>query len=320
MKHSKKLVAVMAIGMLVLASIGAEAKNYDISFGTGASSGSWYMLGGGIGGVVEKYNKNITVAVEATASAVEDTKLVGSREVEIALSNPMELLNAKNGVRDYEAQAFNNIRMIAAGPLMQMHVIVPASSNVKEFKDLVGCSVSTGPAGSAQQICALAVLQEYGVKQADIKEKNLTIGDAVTAMKDGNLDCIIYTSNVPVAAFLDLTNSMKVRFLQIAPEMGAQVNKNTPSLVPFVMKDNLYAQQPDPIPTIALATLLVTHDETDEDLIYAITKTLFEHYEEAAEVHRSIADFNLENPALRAAVVDFHPGAMKYLKEVGVFQ
>ena len=63
----------------------------------------------------------------------------------------------------------------------------------------------------------------------------------------------------------------------------------------------------------------MTHDETPDDLIYSITKTLYEHTDELAQVHNAGAAFTLDNPGLFIDIIPFHPGAEKYLKEVGVF-
>ena len=190
-------------------------EKYLISFGTGGTAATWYILGGGIGSIIEKYNDNISVAVEATASAVENTKLIGSKEVEIAFSNPMELRFALDGIRDYEGNPFTNIRMIASGPLMNFHAIVPADSNVKSFEDIAGLRVSTGPAGSAQQVQCLSVLKAFGIEPDDIDEKNIGLGDAVTAMKDGNLDVILFVVTAPGSGIIDLTSSIDARFLNL---------------------------------------------------------------------------------------------------------
>lgn len=294
-------------------------EKYLISFGTGGTAATWYILGGGIGSIIEKYNDNISVAVEATASAVENTKLIGSKEVEIAFSNPMELRFALDGIRDYEGNPFTNIRMIASGPLMNFHAIVPADSNVKSFEDIAGLRVSTGPAGSAQQVQCLSVLKAFGIEPDDIDEKNIGLGDAVTAMKDGNLDVILFVVTAPGSGIIDLTSSIDARFLNLEEDDINRIITQESAFVADVIPAGTYRGQDYDVNTVSIATLFVTHDETPDDLIYSITKTLYEHTDELAQVHNAGAAFTLDNPGLFIDIIPFHPGAEKYLKEVGVF-
>lgn len=293
-------------------------KKYMISLGSGANGGTFYILGSGIGSLVEKYNDNITVAVEATGASVENTKLIGSKQVDLVLSNPSEVANALAGIRDYEGMAMNNLRMIAAGPIMQCHLIVRADSNIKSLEDLVNKRVSTGPGGSAQQLCAYNVLSVADITSDQIQEKNLTINDAVSAMKDGSLDAILYNGTAPVAALIDLCSSIDVRFIGFDDAQIEKMLKLHPEFVASSIKAGTYNGQNEDIKCCGLATLFITNDSADEDLIYAVTKTLFEHTAELAEIHKTGAEFSIDNPALMLDLIPFHPGAEKYLKEIGV--
>lgn len=296
----------------------ASKKKYMISLGSGANGGTFYILGSGIGALIEKYNDNITVAVEATGASVENTKLIGSNQIELVLSNPSEVGNALLGVRDYEGTPMSNLRMIAAGPLMPGHVIVRAESDINTLEDLKGKRVSTGPGGSAQQLTAYNILDVCGITSDQIQEKNLTINDAVSAMKDGALDCIIYGGTAPVSALIDLSSSIAVRFISFDEATIKKALEMHPEYVETVIKAGTYNGQTEDVHSWGVATLFITNDAQDEDLIYAVTKTLFEHTDELAEVHKTGAEFNTSNPALMIKQIPFHPGAEKYLKEIGL--
>ena len=166
----------------------------------------------------------------------------------------------------------------------------------------------------------MAVLNAYGITADDIDQKKINAGDSVTAMKDGNLDCIMFYLLPPAAAFMDLVSSMDVRFLSVSPEMQKKICETTPELAAGVLPANSYAGQTEDIASIDLATLVVANENADEDMIYDVVQTIYEHTDEIAAVHASGAAFTPDNPGLFLGVVDYHPGAEKYFREAGIIK
>lgn len=65
-----------------------------------------------------------------------------------------------------------------------------------------------------------------------------------------------------------------------------------------------------------VATYIVSND-LDEDLVYKMTKALFENAEEIAKAHPKGAELDPEY-AVSGISIPIHPGAEKYYKEIGV--
>ncbi|HPI99203.1 MAG TPA: TAXI family TRAP transporter solute-binding subunit, partial [Synergistales bacterium] len=61
------------------------------------------------------------------------------------------------------------------------------------------------------------------------------------------------------------------------------------------------------------------NDRMSEELVYRITKALWENIDELAAVHAQGKNVKLET-ALSAMSVPLHPGAEKYYKEVGLLK
>ena len=63
---------------------------------------------------------------------------------------------------------------------------------------------------------------------------------------------------------------------------------------------------------------LITHADTDEETVYQITKTI---YENAADVQKRHAIGKAINPqvVVRNTGTEFHPGAVRYYKEIGIW-
>ena len=71
------------------------------------------------------------------------------------------------------------------------------------------------------------------------------------------------------------------------------------------------------VQTIGINATLLASADVSEDVVYTVTKTIFENLE-------SLAEFNTEFDALsddlflEGLMAPIHPGALKYYKEIGL--
>jgi TRAP-type uncharacterized transport system substrate-binding protein len=63
---------------------------------------------------------------------------------------------------------------------------------------------------------------------------------------------------------------------------------------------------------------LITHESVSEEVVYNFTKILFQNREKVAEKHPAGKALNPKN-AVRDTGVPFHPGAIKFYKEEGIW-
>jgi TRAP transporter TAXI family solute receptor len=82
---------------------------------------------------------------------------------------------------------------------------------------------------------------------------------------------------------------------------------------------NSYQRQTDPVKTIAIYSGLLVRNDVPEDLVYQMTKVLYEERATIAQGHAAGKSIKLET-ATDGIAVRFHPGAQKYLKEKGILK
>ncbi len=63
--------------------------------------------------------------------------------------------------------------------------------------------------------------------------------------------------------------------------------------------------------------MLVVPEELDEDLMYELTKALFEHRDTIIETHDRGNDLKLET-AILGMPIELHPGSKRYYDEQGI--
>jgi hypothetical protein len=65
--------------------------------------------------------------------------------------------------------------------------------------------------------------------------------------------------------------------------------------------------------------LLLVRNDMPADVVYEMLKTLFDNQAEVQAVHPEAKEFNPQSAAA-VAPVPFHPGAIKYYTEKGVYK
>ena len=84
----------------------------------------------------------------------------------------------------------------------------------------------------------------------------------------------------------------------------------------FIIPANTYPNQPTAVQTFAVANYIFARKDLPEDLVYKFTKAIYEHSADLVATHKAAKDIKKEN-AVNGMTVPLHPGAAKYLKEIG---
>ena len=87
--------------------------------------------------------------------------------------------------------------------------------------------------------------------------------------------------------------------------------------VPGVIPANTYKGQTADVQTATVINFFVTHAGVKDDMVYAMTKQLFENLDTLYAAHGAAKDIKLAG-ALQGMPVPLHPGAKRYLDEKGV--
>ena len=63
---------------------------------------------------------------------------------------------------------------------------------------------------------------------------------------------------------------------------------------------------------------LIASAESSDELIYELTKTIYENREKVVEKHAAGRAINPQN-VVRDTGTEFHPGAVRYYREIGIW-
>ena len=315
-----------AVSLMVAVVIGlgwagvGHAQTKNISFGTGAMSGTYYPLGVAISKVWTNAGIGLNVSAEATGGSVENARHIKNKTMEIGFVESLVADWAYKGEEYFKSGPVKNIRGFIALYPNTIQTVVKADSGIKSYKDLKGKKVACGIQGSSSVLNMKIVLESYGIPFSDIKAQYLAYGPAMELLKDGQVDAVMVDAGAPNSSIIDIGSQHKIAILSIDRANIAAIVKKYPffSAATVIPKGTYKGIDYDVVTTGSLATLCVQAELPDE-LVYKMIKTLFEKKADVAKVHEKGKTIDLKT-AVNGFSIPLHPGVVKYYKEKGVLK
>ena len=318
---------IVVAGALALTASSAGAADYTyINIGTAGLGGGFYPAGGAICNMVNKtrneYGHNLRCTVEATAGSLGNLRAIAAGDLEVALANPEWQWAAYEGERAFEGQAMPELRHLMGIHSDAWHLVVRPDAGIESFEDLKGKIVNTGNVGSGTEGTVYLLLQEIGWDpETDFaQEAKLTSREQAQALCDGNIDAFLFSSGLPGPS---VTEAISTCGAKVLPWQGPEIEKLM-AAYPFFSKMEIpggtYENHPLPIPTWGIQSTVVTTERLPEDAAYNIVKSVFDNFEEYTGQSPMFTGLTREAAAVNGRTAPYHPGALKYFKEVGLVE
>jgi TRAP transporter TAXI family solute receptor len=213
-----------------------------------------------------------------------------------------------------------------------IHIVTTKSKGIKVMQDLKGKRISTGQPGSSTENLALLVLQGAGVSvDSFAKRERLPAAESAKALGEGTIDAYFWVGGVPTASIVELGQTLsrkndKIAFINLdANSTTAQlVFKRFPGLTnAATVPARVYGTEGN-VRGLETGNVMICPSSMPEDLAYNLTKTIFENIKTLQTAVAPAKDTTPANAAKLYGVLNntipFHPGAVKYFKEIGALK
>lgn len=293
---------------------GGEKQN--LSLLTGGTGGTYYPLGGQIGKIISD-NTDANITPQTSGASAENMETLRAGEAEIAFSQTDIAAYAIEGKEMFEGDPIDNIQAIGSIYPETVQLVTTEKSGIKSVEDLKGKSVSVGAPGSGAYINAMQILEIYGLTKEDIKAQNLSFDESTDGIQSGNIDAAFVTAGTPTGAVEALSAQNDVVIIPIADDKIDALIKQYPHYSKDKVATGTYNIEAD-VNTVAVKAMLVVTNDLKEDLVYEMTKAL---YENTDKITHAKGEFITPETALEGlGDMELHPGAAKYFEEKGITQ
>jgi TRAP transporter TAXI family solute receptor len=298
--------AALALSTAIMPASAAER----ISIATGGTGGLFYVIGAGMAEVLNKHMKDAFARAEVTGASIENIRRVAADQVTFGFSSSSTLYEAKSG-----EGAFKQAQPVAAMALLYPAVLQIATiegTGINSIADLAGKRINLGPPGSNSAVLARRLLEAHGVFDPS-KVQFLSYTEGTKALLNQTLDATVVLAGAPTSALIDLGAQRKMRLLSLDESKIGDLLKKYPFYQVYTIKPGTYTGQTEPVTVINDPATIFTNSEANADLIYMITKTIFENLPELAHVHPQAKAISLENAT--KTPIALHPGAKRFFDE-----
>lgn len=317
------LVLVLATGCEKSADVGeGEEKGLGrafLSIGTAPPGGAFFVVGGAIGEVLNEFKgeNRWEFTSEATKGSQENIRRLVRGELDLALANSAISYFAVRGQGAWETH--HEVRTVATLAPNVALFITPASSGVKTIADLRGKRVVIGPAGAGFDYFVAPILEAHGLSYDDIDVQHAPQAGAVDMLADGAADAAFLGGAVPTASITQAAAGQTIHYIPFDPEAKAELIENFLFFRPATIPAGTYRGLDADYEGLDVGSMhLITGADKSEELVYQLTKTLYEQREEVAKKHPAGRAINPNN-AVRDTGTPFHPGAVRYYREAGIW-
>ena len=289
----------------------------NLTMGTGGESGTYYAFGGVLANYIgQKTGVKINV-VSSGGSAANISDIVLNKTVELATVQSDVMTYAYNGTNSFEATgAMSDFRVIG-GLYAETVQMVTCSPDIKSVADFKGKNVCVGDVGSGTYYNTIDVLNAYGLTLDDIKPIYQSFADSAESLKDGKIDVAFICAGAPTNAVTDLATSKPVYLVSIDDEHMQKILSDCPWYASLTIPGGTYQGFDEDAVTITVKATLIVSADVAEDVVYTITKTIYDGASDIADLHGKGAELSLEF-ATDGIAVPFHAGAAKYFAENGI--
>ena len=314
---------VMAAGVALAGLIpagGALAQQKNFSIVTGGTGGVYYPLGGALANMLGKYNPGWSATAEVTGGSVDNLKLIGAKRADIAFTQVDASYDAEKGQDKFKGAPVKHMALAVLYPNI-MHVVTIEGKGINTVADLKGRRVSTGSPGSATEVFAFRIIEAAGLdKDKDMTRERLGAAESTNAIKDGKIDAYFFVAGVPTSAITDLgaTPGTTLKLIDHADGVPKMNAKYGPLYSKGVIAKGSYPGQDRDNQVATVWNIIAVNESMPDDVAYAITKTVFDHLDEWATVHKEALNVKIANQKQANTAVPFHPGALKYFAEKGI--
>jgi uncharacterized protein len=308
------------------ASVSDPAKNnkdtvrMSVLVATGMPGGTSYHVGLGMASLwtTKLRDSGIRVSAAISEGAIENIEAIRIADADLILSDDLFCNMAYEGKGIYKGRPVTELRGITNLWADTVQILV-RSDKIKSgsLNDLEGLALATGLADSGNRYTTEMLLATVPGLRDKVKIRSMSHLAAAEALRNGLVQAADLTGGIPVPLVTNLLHDAKLKlgFIEISPNEAAQVKSDGwTTAFPTVIQAGTYPGQDKPIQTVAQTTVLATTSSLDPDVVYSLTKTIYENLDYLARVHPACRSINIGR-AFEGMGLPLHRGAIKFYRE-----
>lgn len=305
----------------------ADGRNLIIS--TATTGGTYYPVGVAIGTLLTinlSSDGNTTATAIHSAGSGENIQFLRNRDADLIIIQAIFGQDAYKGEGPYKGSEFRELRSISMlwenvehFSLLNKYV---KNGNIDDLKDL-GRRFSMGKRHSGAEGSGNTLFKIMGIDmEKDITPEFLAYNPSAQAMINDKIAGANLPAGPPASAVTHLFEQLgadRVTILEFTDAQLAKIQKSHPIWNRYIIPAGTYPSQEKEIRTIAQPNFLACRADLPDELVYRITKTIYDNLPFFNSIHKATKAMSLKR-ATSNLPAPLHPGAERYYREVGILE
>jgi len=310
-----------AAGLIFLIGAGA-ATAQTVGMATSPAGSLYHTQGSALAPILNEKGA-IEVRIQPFSSPNIHLPAVNAGQIDFGLANIYEVYLAAQGLDFFNGKKNESLRLVTITGPLRSAIFVKKDSPIKKLSDLKGQRMVWG---FAQQNIIMPLIFAHfdavGLTEKDISPVPVpTVVRGADDFAAGKSDAFFFALGSAKVTEVDASvNGVRALPLPEGPQTQAAYKKHfPPAYTQVVSPAPGVAGIFEPTPIMAYDAVMVTHAGASEDVVYKMTKTLHEQAEAVAKSSPTLRGFTTDGMAKVTDAVPYHPGAIKYYREKGLW-
>ncbi|MBI2091118.1 MAG: TAXI family TRAP transporter solute-binding subunit [Deltaproteobacteria bacterium] len=321
------LIAVhLAAVLLLVGPVHAQQLPRGVTIGSNPLGTTFYVAASGLSKVVTEAAR-LQMVVQPYTGSSTFLPLLNTGELDFGVVNGVEALLSYQGPARFQIAGRNplphapNIRLVMRGALLIGGLLVKKDSPLKSVHDLKGKRV-TGeyPAQLAAWYVLTGLLATGGLRWSDVRVIPVPgVNEGIDALVQGRADVTSGALNAAKTREADAAVGVRHLSADCSPEGYKRVQKAIPGMnVPKIKAGTAVAVIEDTC-MVAADMYLSTGKAAADQVVASVLKAIWDNVEKLPPLHPLFKDWTRERAVDLDVAIPYHPAAMQFYKERGVW-
>lgn len=300
-----------------------EPARISLLIATGMPGGTYHQIGLGMASLWTTKLRAAGIRVSAADSegSLESIEAIRITDADMILAENLFCSLAYQGKGIYKGRPLKELRAVTTLWPDTVHLLVRQDKlRTGTLRDLEGLTLATGLPDSGNRFTTELLLRTLKSGRQKVRLRSMSNLAAAEALRTGTIQAIDLTGGIPIPLVLTLfrEGTQHMGFLEIPDEtLEAVRQEGWQDAFRSVIPADTYPGQDRPVNSVGQLNVLATTAALDPQVVYAVTKTLYENLEYLAKVHPACRQIVLEK-ALEGLNIPLHRGAILYFTERNV--
>ena len=320
MKLTLTATAAAVIGLSsFMTSTTAQAQD-AVRIGTSSVGSVFYTIAVGASELITKHAK-INATAEPVGESSANVRGLGAKKIEFALANSFASFSGINGTYSFKKSGKVPVRLVLQGQASNRWLMVRKGANIKTAQDLKGKTIIAKRRALPEIALVMnAFAKVHGLPADSMKLVSTTnTGQLVKAIRAGSVDAAVMPFSPRAAQVQKPMADGVLDFFYTSDAKRTEMLKHLPPMIwGNTMKKGIFTNMQKDAPVVSLNTYFITRPGVSNDTVYKVTKAILDNNKEFMTYHKAARQYSLKRALVNVAL-PFHPGAIRYFKEKGVW-